>query len=530
MPEWNPFWTDMAKIESGGRYPLLLNRFHDHMEDLLIKGIVSTTHRLRYISNCCWAIGDIENKEKCSEYYSFVEAFRRRESALAIGYYLLKPKSSLGQYPIYGTEVLRVRVTNEDIDYDCSFKILPSQELGAFGQYYKGTMQNWGLIYTDENSVIKLTDSGNELYEIMDNHYKNSDYHKSYRGKKKVPGRALMDWGKLNEYDNIRDSHHKKERNFYKNILFHLNIKTVEDYRRDTLVSYLESIIECNNKGISFNEDVLRNIFYYYKIKQGEKIIDINLSPFLNNAIFFWKIYEIHVYFRWWISEFFRFFLYKLNNSSEGLKLDEVFSDFNVEKFNLKINEIIGIKKDWYSLTFEEIHKSISNINKLKIDFLEERLTYSEIEDFSHVSAYLIAMLILLLDKYKSINNDSRYLEVRMTLTDDFWFDELFRYLEGMGEVKNSDLLNNISKRFVLDKHDKRMYAKGDLRRCWFTKSGDKYIHQADTHSIWRLAKHNIIINFLFDMKLIDIKDDKIIVSDEGVELYNFLKGNIYYG
>ena len=109
MPEWNPFWTDMAKIESGGRYPLLLNRFHDHMEDLLIKGIVSTTDRLRYISYCCWVIGDIENTEKCSEFYSFVEAFRRRESALAIGYYLLKPKSLLNQYPIYGTEVLRVR-------------------------------------------------------------------------------------------------------------------------------------------------------------------------------------------------------------------------------------------------------------------------------------------------------------------------------------------------------------------------------------------------------------------------------------
>jgi rRNA pseudouridine-1189 N-methylase Emg1 (Nep1/Mra1 family) len=48
MPDWNPFWTDMAKIESGGRYPLLLNRFHDHMEDLLIKGIVSTTDRELY--------------------------------------------------------------------------------------------------------------------------------------------------------------------------------------------------------------------------------------------------------------------------------------------------------------------------------------------------------------------------------------------------------------------------------------------------------------------------------------------------
>lgn len=530
MTEWNPFWTDMAKIENGGRYPLLLNRFHDHMEDLLIKGIVSTTDRLRYISYCCWAIGDIENTGKCSDYYSFVEAFRRRESALAIGFYLLMPETALGNYTIYGTEVLKVRITNEGITYDCSFRILPSQELGAFGQYYKGTLQNWGLIYTDEEGVIRLTESGNELYEIMNSYYMNSEYYNSYRGKKNVPGMVLKNWAKLNSYDNIRDLKQKKERAFYKNILFHLKQKIVEDFRRDTLIVYLESIMECNKRGIGFNENVLRNIFYYSKIVHDEKIIDIKLSQFLDNAVFYWSIYEIHVYFRWWLSEFFRFFLQKLNSSSEGLTLEEVFNDLNIEKFNIKIGEIIGESHNWYSLTFNEVYKSISKINKPELNFLEDKFTYSEIDDFSHVSAYLTVILGLLLDKYKSINNDPRYLEVRMTLTNDFWFDELFRYLEMMGESKISSILKNITKLFVIDKHDKRMYEKKDLRRCWFTKSGNKYIHQADSRSIWRPAKHNIIINFLFDMKLIDIKDDNFIVSSEGIELYKFMKEKIYNG
>lgn len=26
MSGWNPFWTDVVKIENGGRYPLALNR------------------------------------------------------------------------------------------------------------------------------------------------------------------------------------------------------------------------------------------------------------------------------------------------------------------------------------------------------------------------------------------------------------------------------------------------------------------------------------------------------------------------
>jgi len=40
---WMPYWNDTVKIESGGRHPLLLNRFHNHMEEFLIKSIVSTT-------------------------------------------------------------------------------------------------------------------------------------------------------------------------------------------------------------------------------------------------------------------------------------------------------------------------------------------------------------------------------------------------------------------------------------------------------------------------------------------------------
>jgi hypothetical protein len=98
MPDWNPFWTEEVKIENGGRYPLLLNRFHDHLEEYLIKGIVSITERLRYISYCCWIIGDIEHTMKIDKYHEYEEAFRRRESALAIGSFLLNPETKLASY------------------------------------------------------------------------------------------------------------------------------------------------------------------------------------------------------------------------------------------------------------------------------------------------------------------------------------------------------------------------------------------------------------------------------------------------
>ena len=75
---WQPQWTTQVRIEGGGRYPLGLNRFHDGLEDILIKGVIGAANRLHYITYCCWAIGDIEMSETCEDYAEFVDAFTRR--------------------------------------------------------------------------------------------------------------------------------------------------------------------------------------------------------------------------------------------------------------------------------------------------------------------------------------------------------------------------------------------------------------------------------------------------------------------
>lgn len=529
MADWSPFWTDEVKIENGGRYPLLLNRFHDHIEDYLIKGIVSTTDRLRYISYCCWAIGDIEHTLNCTKYYEFEEAFRRRESALAVGIYLLQPKTLVGNYPKYGIEVMRYMFRDEDKNYDCSFRVLPSQSLGAFGQYYKGTLQNWGLIYVDEQGVIHLTELGNKLYQIMVASYTKCEYYLNYKGEKSVPGKVLKKWAKVNEYDNITDLNHKAERDFYINVLFHLDEEEVSDYRRDSLTIYLECIKECNKREIKFDENILRNVLYYKRIFNEDNIIQINLSPFLNDAAFYWEIYETQVYFRWWISEYLRFFLTILAGNADGLTLEKIISDISSKNFNEKINEILEMDKDYYSLTFSELCSCVSEINSPDKWFLEDMLSFADIENMSHLSAYLLILLVLLYDKYKGIKDDNRYLKVRMSLIDDYWFDEFFRDMDFVKHYKASDLLKLILYRYVIQKHDIAMYAKNDLRRCWFTKSGEQYHFQADSRSTWRPAKHNIICHFLFDMKLITLKDGYTVITPEGKMLYHKLKEQVNF-
>ena len=176
-------WSDTIKIESGGRYPLLLNRFHDHLENFLIKGIVSTTDYLRYISYCCWVIGDIEKNCDCNTYEEFVEDFRRRENALAIGLMLLNINNEDSEtIKVYGKNTINNIVDSSNKNYNCSFKLMKSANLGAYELYYKGTIFNWGLVWQDENGVIRLTESGKEIYNILEGYYGKSQYYLNYKG------------------------------------------------------------------------------------------------------------------------------------------------------------------------------------------------------------------------------------------------------------------------------------------------------------------------------------------------------------
>lgn len=116
--KWQPRWTTAVKIESGGRYPLGLNRFHNGLEEILIKSITFLANRLRYYTYCCWAVGDIERNESCQNWGDFVRAFQKRETAFSLGLYLLEPV-----YSVPGSEKIAKVITNEAESLTCNFSI-----------------------------------------------------------------------------------------------------------------------------------------------------------------------------------------------------------------------------------------------------------------------------------------------------------------------------------------------------------------------------------------------------------------------
>ena len=523
---WQPQWTTQVRIESGGRYPLGLNRFHDGLEDFLIKGVIGAANRLRYVTYCCWAIGDIEMSETCVDYAEFVDAFTRRENALALGLYVMQP-----DYGVYGSDAMSKIVKKGIKEYDCTFRLMQSKDLGAYGLYYAGTIYNWGLTETNEKGFIRLTQAGKEIYEIIEQHYQQvqPEYYKKYKGKKNVPAKALLQWAQVNDFENIRQSAHKKEREFYKSILFRLDKKKAADYRRDTFAFVLECIKKCSNTNTAFDEDVLRNIHYYSSyLDDSGKARKFSVPRHFNDVHFYWSIYEGHVYFRWWLSKYFEVFLDHLKSCDNGSTIDEFLAEADPNEFNANVKFFCRKRKDFFSAPMETFFGLFSEFSSLPDTISEESVTDDEeYETLSDVLAKFVLIGAGLYVKFKDIRFDKRYKFLVGHLADDLWFEALFRF-RNLEQMPVSEFLKTVLKRHIINQHDLIMIEKNDLRRCWFTTENKRYFHQADVSLIWRPAKFQTIMNFLSDMKLIDNEDSTVRLSKEGSAFFQKLMRDYY--
>jgi hypothetical protein len=239
-------------------------------------------------------------------------------------------------------------------------------------------------------------------------------------------------------------------------------------------------------------------------------------------------VYEMQVYFQWWISMLFRDFLWALKRSIMGLTTDEVLGLIDSDLFNHQIYKFLEKKDDYYGLKYGEFTSRVLEYNNSKTQLMEECIAYDDVDSISENCANMLMTLSLLYQKYLNIKEDKRFIKIRLHLSEDYWYKDIFELIDLMDDMQSIQVIKLLLNRFVIQKHDNAMYVKRDLRRCWFTKTGERYVYQADTNIEWRSAKHDKIYKFLFDMNLIDVKDSTFVVSTEGKELYKELKEKYY--
>ena len=173
MKELLPCWTKRVFTEMGGRDPLGLSRVSFIITDYLLTGIITTTDRARYYSFYSWSLLHILKEEHPQKYQKFVDAFRRREAVMALATIAENIETS----PV-GVTAARVYLdqTAETQEIKCNFRVLPSNALGGYGQYYAGSLNQLGLIYKSAEGLDHVSEYGEKLAEVFHSVIENTPY------------------------------------------------------------------------------------------------------------------------------------------------------------------------------------------------------------------------------------------------------------------------------------------------------------------------------------------------------------------
>ncbi|MBI5098544.1 MAG: hypothetical protein HZB30_04810 [Nitrospirae bacterium] len=154
LKEILPKWTKRVVTETGGKDPLGLSRVSFIISDFLLTGIITTTDRARYYSFYCWSLWHIDLIDPPKNYQDFVDKFRRRESVIALATIANNPETS----PVGVTAAKGFLEEGKDSnELNCDFRVLPSNALGGYGQYYAGSLYKLVLTYRPDDGIDRVT-------------------------------------------------------------------------------------------------------------------------------------------------------------------------------------------------------------------------------------------------------------------------------------------------------------------------------------------------------------------------------------
>ena len=329
-----PKWTKRVVTDSGGRDPLGLSRVAQTITDYLLTGIITQTYRARYYSFYCWALWHIHKEEAPKTYQDLVDGFRRREAAVAIATVLNNESTS----PV-GVTAVRVKI-NEGRPVgrlDCDFRVLPSNQLGGFGQYYGGSIYQLGLTYHLEDGMDRVTEG---IAETLANMFHNSIKSTPYIAKRlfleKTVAFTELDSSKRNlTIDALSEPFCINERDILRNIFFSNDKYSQSErglLRRRTLGQILFIVSEYEAKGhpACFDEIDKFLVFppYYYGALRFEdkSTATYNCPVKFETSRSFWRQYCIQQFVTQAIESLMYAVLETVGSENGGLTLEEALS------------------------------------------------------------------------------------------------------------------------------------------------------------------------------------------------------------
>ena len=544
-----PRWTKRFVIEGGGRDPLGLSRVAFTLTDYLLTGIITTTDRARYYSFYSWALWHIAQEENSDKYDDFVSALRRREAAMAMATLAAEPLSSPVGVRVVNKQLARGKQTGE---YDCDFKVLPSNPLGGYGQYYGSSIYHLKLSRHDDNFIPNAANDGEELAQAFHETIRNTKYIKNRKYLDPVISESDLDELQTRfTLDALGENFARKEREKLIEILFSLNENLTDEksvFRRQTLTVLLHLINQYEKNGScaetqtgrALDEYLLFAIYYevlwIYSDDGSEAVADYDKLKNHEHCYELWQQFCLHQF----IGQALEYFLYAvleaIGAEVTGKSLAETIAIITQPDFFTILKETVGSNCDTpqkllFGLDIKTVPDESFCKNRQKIISpihiqSEAQILSLEEKTAEEAAAKATLLLATLYGKWRGLYQSNVMRLVAHHAGPEVWAKSVLSTLDEWLKPDTTweDALTGLIEEFILNQHDRIMYEKRRLDSSWLHRTAGKIVKDQDYRPNWRASRFFNAARIMADLRLVEIDDEKkIAVTPEGEKLLKCL-------
>jgi hypothetical protein len=526
-----PRWTKRVSIEDGGRDPLGLSRVSAMITDYLLHGIITQTYRARYYSFYCWIIWHIDETERATSYRDFANSFQRRDTFFTLASLEKGADSHLAGVR---TAKEQLAVARNIRNVKCDFRVLPSSGLGAFGQYYEGSILNLGLISRDVDGIYHVTDSGKALALAFHETIGDTPYIR-----KKQYLEATIPW---NDFAKSCTSFHldglagsRKERELLTELFFRESLAhTASQLRAYSLSAFLQLIdtyAQSSGGGVEGSQWQLIYAPCYYGqlVLPKDRTKKFVFPDELQDCAEYWKMFCAHQFFTVALEHLLTAVLDLASENISGIPLDEICQSLTSREFLRELSDIHGascrrpkdlLERAGVSSPSPDLETHLRNQRDFRLDsgMCEWLVLDREPKSPPRRTAVGLSVLAMLYAKWAAMNAGVPAI-IREKAGGELTMWSVFPYVGDWFSDKATwtAVLQPIIEEFVLNQHDRVMYGKGKLESCWLQTVNGRVTKDQDYSPDYRSSRCENSMSILKDLGAIERKAGKLSLTKRGV-------------
>jgi hypothetical protein len=542
-----PRWTKRVVTDAGGRDPLGLSRVGFLITDYLLTGIITTTDRARYYSFYCWVLWHIEREDAPVKYEDFVAGFRRREAALAVATIANNPSTS----PV-GVEATRIQFEKGKSTgfLDTDFKVLPSNSLGGYGQYYAGSIYHMHLSHRSAEGMDRVSPGvAEQLAQSFQNSIENTPYIKNkLYSEREIPVKDLLKSKEFLTLDALNEPFAAEEKRKLLEIFFDLNEEKKDDktlLRRQTLI-YLLYILDLYNKNGSsvdaanyenLDEYLLYSLYYGVLWLEDEVVVPFEKLESFSFCESLWRQFCVHQFLIQALELLLSSVIETAGQETGGDSLENIIENFVTPEFFVRLTAIFGEDSSvgspfelLNSIGIDKLPTPESSV-RLREELLPDKKgSEAQILDLpaagtSGAAAQAVALLAVIYGKWRGDNADAGINYLARHAGPELWILKVFPVLDTWFEPQITWLgtFAALIDVFVLQQHDRIMYEKRRLDSCWLRRTDGRIFREQDYRPVWRASRFYNATKIMTDLGLIKVDERKLEITAEGADLLNQL-------